>query len=107
MSEQEQFLTLLTLQQMRQKLAEVDTASQGTPWYLFVDPTTITPLGQVQFQTEPDGKVCPICGEYDGDYYDFLDDSKPFPPLHPNCRCYYIYVPTGQIVDFSEFSDWT
>lgn len=75
------------------------------PEELFVDPNFIIPIGDVTYHTEEDHKVCPICDVYNLDKFNFNDQSKPLPPLHPNCRCYYIYDDTGDKV-FFHGSEW-
>ena len=61
------------------------------------------PTDEVRFETEMDERVCPICEDLDSDVY-LLEDDKPHIPedTHPNCRCYYIYVDTGEDVPEDE-----
>lgn len=81
-------------------------AEQGAiPAELFVDPIFIIPIGEVVYHTEEDHKVDDECDMWDGDEFAFDDPNKPLPPLHPNCRCYYIYKDTGDKVFFSG-SEW-
>lgn len=66
-----------------------------------------------------EANTCSECAEYDGQYFDIDDDSKPDIPLHPNCRCLYINVPpTGwepsvrkdneskDIIDYEDYNSW-
>jgi hypothetical protein len=73
---------------------------EATPSDEFFDPLTIIPSGPVEFQSEEDDRVCEICDPLDGNQYDFDDPTKPLIPLHPNCRCHYIYVDTGEHIHF-------
>lgn len=79
----------------------IDDFGYGADTY--VDPASIIPLGEVEYECDPD--PCPICEEFDGERFDFDDEDKPLPPLHPNCRCRYFYVNTGDYVRFAG-SDW-
>jgi len=58
----------------------------------------------VEFTTENDSRVCPICEDLDRDVYQIDDDLKPVIPddTHPNCRCYYVYEGTNEEVPESE-----
>lgn len=40
------------------------------------------------WNTERDGKVCPICRPMDGTDEDFFGPRVGFPPAHVNCRCF-------------------
>lgn len=66
-----------------------------------------------------EGNTCEECADYDGQYFDIDDDSKPDIPLHPNCRCCYINVPpvdwtptkrkngeSKEIIDYKNYNDW-
>jgi hypothetical protein len=89
------------------KLTEfVERKDFGVPYYMYTEPLFVIPTGQVQFEAEADGRECDICSEYDGDYYDFFDMNKPHPPLHPHCRCVYRYVPTGELIDYSDEAEF-
>lgn len=47
-------------------------------------------LKGVQYVATLDTGTCIVCGELDGKVYP-LQEARPHPPMHPNCRC--IYVP--------------
>ena len=69
-----------------------------------------------------EGNTCSKCAEYDGQYFDVDDDSKPQIPedTHPGCRCLYINVPpvenwkptkrkdnsSKEIIDYEDYSQW-
>lgn len=78
---------------------------EGIQAETFIDPLTVIPSEKIEFVTEEDSRVCPECQAEDGNEYDFDDEDKPLPPLHPNCRCYYVYTGTGDKVHFSG-SEW-
>ncbi len=54
--------------------------------------------GEVIFNTEEDDRVCPICESHEGEIYELPDDEDIMPeiPLHPNCRCWYVFIETGE-----------
>lgn len=41
-----------------------------------------------QYNTVNDPYVDEECSQYDGSVFDVDDDGAPWPPLHPNCRCF-------------------
>lgn len=47
-------------------------------------------VGELQFTTAGDERVCPECSLYGGQHFRISDiraGNAPKPPLHPNCRC--------------------
>jgi SPP1 gp7 family putative phage head morphogenesis protein len=42
-----------------------------------------------------ESNTCAVCAGLDGKYFDIDDVAKPEIPIHPECRCVYINVPTG------------
>ena len=42
---------------------------------------------KVQFLTQGDGRVCPICSVWHGVVHDLDEADRPTPPLHHKCRC--------------------
>lgn len=52
--------------------------------------------GEIQFVTAGDDRVCPECMTYAGVTFTIsavTDGSAPNPPLHPNCRCFFLATP--------------
>ena len=61
---------------------------------------------RVQFVTRRDSIVCPICEDLDGEEFDvdpttkIVIDGPTIPDdLHPNCRCRYLNIDTGEELD--------
>ena len=65
-----------------------------------------------------DGKTSKICQSLDGKIYDFDDEDKKIPPLHPNCRSCLIDIVDGwkpktrldnetkQNINYQTYSEW-
>ena len=65
-----------------------------------------------------DGKTSKICQSLDGTIYNFNDEDKKIPPLHPNCRSCLIDIVDGwkpktridnetkQNINYRTYSDW-
>jgi hypothetical protein len=51
------------------------------------------------WQTERDGKVCPICAPLDQQPVEVFENDFPGgPPGHPRCRCWLAWVPEEELV---------
>ena len=65
-----------------------------------------------------DGKTSKICQSLDGKIYDFDDEDKKIPPLHPNCRSCLIDIVDGwkptqrldnetkQRINYKSYKEW-
>jgi hypothetical protein len=62
--------------------------------------TTVDPGEEmiVRYHTEDDDHVCLVCAHFEGEEYDIGDEHRPQLPIHPNCRCWYEHVVTGEIL---------
>lgn len=66
------------------------------------DEEGVIETGMLEFHTEDDERVCPICESLDGEIYDLADDDYADIPLHPSCRCWYESVTDGPIPIFNQ-----
>jgi hypothetical protein len=64
-----------------------------------------TDLQYVQFHTEEDDRVCPICEFFEREEFELDDDGRPQIPLHPNCRCWWEHVATGETLTEADIAD--
>lgn len=52
-------------------------------------------ISAVEFAATLDGRTSEICASLDGKQYKLDDQSRPMPPMHPNCRSLYVPVIDG------------
>ena len=72
-----------------------------SPDILFSPEDTPDKQFMVRFTTQQDNRVDDfICLPLSGNEYRIDDPDRPIIPegTHPNCRCYYVHVQTGEIV---------
>lgn len=76
-------------------------------------------IDEVMWLATLEGNTCSECSALDGERFKLDEDTRPIPPLHPNCRCAYVPIPfddykttdrkdnvTKNIIDYITYEEW-